>query len=252
MIKKEISEYSFFLHKNMNIIIYGKSKGYPILVFPSQDGVASDYERFGMVDSLKQFIDDEEIQLFCVDSIDKISFSDEKGDKEKRIRFQEDYYEYITKEVVSFIHKRNHSSKRILVTGNSMGGFHSTNFLLRRPDLFEGVISLSGVFNATIFFDGWMNNLVYLNSPIHYMKNMKIYHPYVEMLRKRKIYLCVGQGRWEEEGLLTQPILANELKRLNIDAFIDYWGKDVDHDWYWWKKQIVYFLPMFLNSLKVK
>lgn len=250
MQKKEITEYSFFLHQNMNIIIYGKSKGYPVLVFPSQDGVASDYEKFGMVNALSLFIDNEKIQLFCVDSIDKISFSDEKGDKEKRIKNQEKYYEYITKEVVGFIHKRNHSSKRIFLTGNSMGGFHSTNFLLRRPDLFQGVISLSGVFNASIFFSGWMNDLVYLNSPIHYMKNMSSNHPYVKMLKDRNIYLCVGQGKWEEEGLLTQPILASELKRLGIEAFVDYWGRDVDHDWYWWKKQIVYFMTMFLDTIK--
>ena len=27
-----------------------------------------------------------------------------------------------------------------------------------------------------------------------------------------------------------------------IQAWVDYWGPDVNHDWPWWKKQLRYFL----------
>ena len=31
---------------------------------------------------------------------------------------------------------------------------------------------------------------------------------------------------------------------------MDVWGKDVDHHWYWWKKQYTHFLPQFIEEQK--
>ena len=36
------------------------------------------------------------------------------------------------------------------------------------------------------------------------------------------------------------------LREKNIPAWIDYWGKDVSHDWVWWQRQIVYFFDKIL------
>lgn len=245
-----IKQYSPILKSDMSIAIYGKKKGYPILVFPSQDGKCLDYEHFKMVDVLSPFLNDGLIQLFCVDSFDVYSFSDLNGDPEKRIQNQERYYRYIISEVLPLIHKYNSNKKRILLTGNSMGGYHASNFFFRRPDLFEGFISLSGIFDACLLMNGYMSSLVYINSPIHCLSNMKEDHPYISLYKKRSIYLCVGQGKYEEEGLKTQPILEKLLKEKRIDVFSDYWGKDVDHDWVWWQKQIVYLLPKALEDIQ--
>lgn len=234
----------------MSIAIYGKRKGYPILVFPSQDGKCLDYETFRMVDTLSEYLKAGSIQLFCVDSFDKYSFSDLKGDPEKRIHNQEKYYDYIISEVIPLIRRYNSTKKRILLTGNSMGGYHASNFFFRRPDLFEGFISLSGIFDASLLMNGYMSSLVYQNSPIHCLSNMPIDHPYIETYRNRSIYLCVGQGKYEEEGLKTQPILEKLLREKNIPVFSDYWGKDVDHDWTWWRKQIIYLLPKVLSDIR--
>lgn len=245
-----IKSYSPILRREMSIAIYGKRGGYPILVFPTQDGKHLDYERFGMVDVLREDIEKGRITLFCVDSLDEISFSDLKGDCEKRMKNQERYYHYIVDEVVPFLHDLFHFKKKILLTGCSMGGYHSANFFFRRPDLFCGFVSLSGIFDAQILMEGYMSKLVYDNSPIHCLRNMPEDHPYISMYRRSILLACVGQGRWEEEGLKTQPVLAELLKEKDIPFFFDYWGKDVNHDWCWWKKQIVYLLPMALKRLK--
>ena len=39
------------------------------------------------------------------------------------------------------------------------------------------------------------------------------------------------------------------LQQKGIPAWVDYWGYDVSHDWPWWKKQLVYFLPYVLNDI---
>lgn len=246
--KKTIQEYSFFLHRVMKINIYGNYYGYPILVFPTQDGTSDDYEKYKMVEVLSPFLEKNLIQLFCVDSVDKEGFSLIDGDIKKRMTLQENYYHYIVDEVVPLIHKRNRSTCRILLTGNSMGGYHSANMFFRRPELFEGVISLSGLYDASIFFNGYVDSLIYQNSPLHCLQNMPVSHPYVSYYRNRSIILCVGKGRWEEDGLISQPLMEEQFRRLNIEAFCDYWGYDVDHDWCWWHKQIVYFLPMALKK----
>ena len=37
------------------------------------------------------------------------------------------------------------------------------------------------------------------------------------------------------------------LEQQNIPAVVDRWGWDVNHDWYWWQKQIVYFMEKALQ-----
>lgn len=246
-----LKQKSFILDRTMNVLIYGKRKAFPVLVIPSQDGTAFDYEHFGMVGVLRPYLDKGLIQLFCIDSMDKVSFSDTDGDPETRIQNQEKYYRYVIEEVLPLIRRNCRFRSRILLTGNSMGGYHAANFFFRRPDLFEGFISLSGIFDASLLMNGYMSSLVYLNSPIHSLENMQKDHPYVSIYKNRCIYLCVGRGKWEEEGLRTQPILTSLLEEKGIPVFSDYWGYDVNHDWYWWRKQIVYFMDMALKRIKV-
>ena len=72
------NEYISFLSKNLNrdmsIRIYGNG-GTPILVFPTQDAMSDNFENFGMIETLKNFLDSKQIQLFCVDTVDFESWS---------------------------------------------------------------------------------------------------------------------------------------------------------------------------------
>jgi esterase/lipase superfamily enzyme len=90
--------------------------------------------------------------------------------------------------------------------------------------------------------------VLYDNSPTDFLANMPADHQYIEIYNAKKIILCVGQGRWEEEGRRTTEIMRDIFKEKNILAQTDFWGYDVDHDWFWWKKQILYFLPEFLKE----
>ena len=73
--------YSKNLKRNMNVKIYGVG-GLPILVFPTQDAMSDNFENFGMIDTLDEFIKSGQIQLFCVDTIDIETWSNVYGDKE--------------------------------------------------------------------------------------------------------------------------------------------------------------------------
>ena len=80
MVREEISHYSQALDREMHMIIYGQG-GLPFLCFPTQDSMCRNYEDFGMIDQLADFIDGGRIQLFTVDSVDAESWSPKGGDQ---------------------------------------------------------------------------------------------------------------------------------------------------------------------------
>ncbi len=55
-------EYSHFLNRDMEYKRYGHA-GKPVLVFPSQDGDFNQYEQFGMIDVLSDYIEQVKIAI---------------------------------------------------------------------------------------------------------------------------------------------------------------------------------------------
>jgi len=235
-------EYSGYLNRDMEYKIYGSGKGKICYAFPSQDGRFYDYENFGMVDVLRPFIDGEKITLVCPDSIDPESWTAFYKDCRSRIEMQEKWFNYITRELVPSVNHKTGNKERALVTGCSMGAIHAAIYFFRRPDIFGSLIALSGAYDASHFFGNYMDNLVYDNSPMDFLNNMPSDHPYMKIYNESSIILCIGQGAWEEELLENTRKMDALLKRKGINAWVDYWGYDVSHDWCWWKKQIVYFM----------
>ena len=91
-----------------------------------------------------------------------------------------------------------------------------------------------------------MDDLVYNNSPIHYLSNMPDDHPYIPLYNLKKAIICTGQGAWEQPDSTRQ--LQAILEKKGIQAWVDYWGYDVYHDWYWWHRQVEYFVPYLLGQ----
>ena len=248
MYRDAISYHSNVLGEDLGVIVYGMT-GYPIIVFQTQDSKCTNYEDFGMISELADYIDDGKVQLFCVDSIDQESWSNTNGDKSWRAQRQEDYFRFVTDELVPYVHDRNGSDLRPLATGCSMGATHSAIAALRRPDLFQGCIALSGVYRTSFFFGDWMDENLYMNDMVQMLHDLPADHPYIDLYNHRSLCFCVGQGAWED-GLSDLRDMDASFKRLGINAWCDFWGYDVNHDWPWWKKQMRYFLPIVLEDVK--
>ena len=215
------------------------------MVFPSQDGDCNQYESFGMIDVLSDFIEQGRIQVFCVGSVDLESWSDLNGNPRYRIEMQEKWFEHICYEMVPRIQYISWRSD-IIVTGCSMGGAHAGILFFRRPDLFDTLISLSGEFDARMFFGNYMDDLVYNNSVVDFLRDMPWDHPYLDLYRQKNIIICIGQGAWEGELLPSNRELDRILCEKQVPAWFDYWGFDVAHDWPWWRIQIRYFMEHIL------
>jgi esterase/lipase superfamily enzyme len=236
--------YSPHLHRDMALKVYGHW-GAPYLVFPCSRGRYFDYEGMGMVSAVEDFITSGRVKLFAVDSLDAESWYDFAVTPAARNARHEEYDRYITGEVIPFI--RHHCASpggRVMATGCSMGAYHAVNFFLRHPDLFAGTIALSGLYRLDRPEFGLSAAdlpQVYFNSPLSYLPGLA--DPwYLGRYRDSRMIVCVGQGAWEHEALEDTRELDRHLRARDLGAWVDYWGPDVNHDWPWWYRQMVYFL----------
>lgn len=254
MYTKYYKDYSPTLQREMEFKVYGHA-GKPCLVFSAQNGNFYDFENFGMVNCISNYIEEGRVQLFCVQSIDEETWSG-SWDYRTRIEQHERWTSYICDELLPRLHSIHNNTcqkdddSKFLCIGVSMGAYHALNHMLRRPELFDSCIGLSGVYHASFFFPNYNDELIYLNSPVDVLNNIDYHHPYVEKYRNNKIILCCGQGNWENESMEDTSALKNAMKRLDIPAWVDFWGKDVAHDWPWWQKQLPYFLKGMLEEFE--
>lgn len=235
--------FSKYLNRDVEYKTYGE-KGYPVLAFPSQDGRYWDYEGFGMIEILLPWIEKGLIRVITCDGIDFETWSRQGKDNRWRIEQHERWFNYICEELIPEV--RSNKKEMFITTGCSMGAFHAGNFFFRRPDIFDGVIALSGLYNAGYGFPYYSDELTFMNSPVDFLREMPLDHPWMKLYPKRHIYICVGQGRWEDELLESTRQLDGVLKAKGIPAMVDYWGYDVDHDWPWWRRQLPYFMEKII------
>lgn len=246
MYREEYTHYSQCLGKEMHMMIYGHD-GLPFLAFPTQDSLCHNYEDFGMIDTLSDYIEQGRIRLFVVDTVDSESWSPKGWDNSFRAQRQEQYFRYISEEAMPVILERT-NGRLPITTGCSMGANHALILFLRRPELFSGVLALSGVYDSDVFFDGWMDAVLYMSSPERFLPNMSADHPYIDLYNQKQMILCVGQGAWEEDGVRSLRFLERVFAEKGIHAWCDFWGWDVNHDWPWWYKQMRYFIPILLGD----
>ena len=245
-------EYSHSMGRDMEWKEYGEGQ-HSILAIPSQDGHFYDWEAYQMVATLAPWIESGKVRLVCCDAIDQETWSN-FGDPSNgsgpahnrwRIEQHERWFHYIVDELLPRC--RRWEGETFLVTGCSLGAFHAANFFFRRPDLFDTIIAMSGLYNASYGFPNYGDELTYANSPIDFLRQMPADHPWMQQYRQRRLIFCVGQGRWEDELAASTRELDTILKQRGIPAWFDYWGHDSDHDWPWWRKQLPYFMGVLEN-----
>ena len=222
----------------MPIVTYG-NYGFALLMVPTAAADYLEYERFKLIDELAPFIDSGKCKVFSVNSINTESWLNKQMEGSHKAIRQNQFNEYIYNEVVPFIKNATSWDTPIFITGASFGALHSMNLFLKRPDLINGAIAMSGVYDLTEYTDGYYDEQVYYNSPIHYIPNLTD-HYVLEQIRRGKLIIATGQGSYEDpeanrrfSGVLHGKALPHEL---------DLWGHDVNHDWPTWRKMLPHFL----------
>lgn len=244
MIVEYHKSFSKYLDKDMEFKIYGNS-GKPCLVFPSKGCRYTDFENDGMVEAIQNYIESGKIQIFCCDSNYEETWLDKDNDPRIRMQKHELWYEYIVEELVPKIQtiseQKNGEKQKLMTCGYDIGGFQALNFLLRRPDLFDLVLSMSAMLSTDFFMD-YHDELTFYNSPLVNLAQMDLNHEYIELYNASDITLCCGQGSGELEYVHMHQDIEKIFLDKGINGWVTYWGYDVTHEIYWWRKQLSYFL----------
>jgi esterase/lipase superfamily enzyme len=225
------------LGEGMGIRVYGHD-GRPLIAFPSQAGRHQDLEGFGVIGSVAHLIDAGRIRIVSVDSIDGQTWANDWAHPADRAARHEAYVRYLVDELAPWIRDRT-GWHTMWTVGCSMGAYHAANMLFRRPDVFDGCVAMSGLYQLRHFIGDFVDDTIYFNSPLLYLPNLE--DPwYLERLRRARICIVVGQGAWEDEMLADTRALDAILAAKGIPAIVDYWGHDVNHDWDWWQHMLPY------------
>ncbi len=243
-------QYSPALGRDMEVKVYGHA-GRPVLFIPCQNGRFFDFENFHMTDAWAPFIDAGQVMVFSIDTIDEETWSDVNGDAYWRARRYEQWIHFIVDELSPFIREMANARNGwdgypgIIAFGCSLGATHAANLYFRYPDVFDGLLALSGIYTASYGFGDYMDEVVYRNSPVDYLAGMPGDHPYIAEYNRHRGIICVGQGAWEIPE--TTRRVADICREKGINLWVDFWGYDCAHDWDWWYKQVAYFVPKLLG-----
>ena len=241
--------YSHCLGRDMEFKVYGHA-GKPVIFIPCQGGRFFDFENFKMIDHWAQFIEAGRCTVYACDVIDNETYANLGGDPRWRIERHEQWYHYMVDELVPYINhlsgERNGCDQKIMTFGASMGAMHAANLFFRRPDLFDCVFAISGLYDSEEFFGDYMDDLLYQNTPCRYLNDMPGDHFYIDMYNHSKILIVVGQGAWEDSLKASTAHLKQVCENKGIHARIEFWGYDVNHDWPWWYKMVEHYVPQLL------
>jgi esterase/lipase superfamily enzyme len=237
---RELSSwYSPALGKEMPIAVYG-SYGFALLLVPTAAADYLEYERFQLMDTLQPYIDGGKVKVFSINSINNESWlNNEMAGAHKAIRHNQ-FNEYVFNEVIPFIRTNTSAETPIITCGASFGALHSMNLFLKRPDLINGVIAMSGVYDLSEYTKGYFDDQVYFNSPMHYIPNLQDDWYLSHIRQSRHIHILTGSGDYEDPD--ASRAFAGVLYNKGITYELDVWGADMKHDWPTWRAMLPHYL----------
>jgi esterase/lipase superfamily enzyme len=227
--------FSSNLQRDMELLVFGHA-GMRVLVFPTSGARFYEWENRGLVGTLAGQIEEGQLQLFCVDSVDRESWYARDRWPGDRAWRQTQYDGYILREVLPFSRHLN-VHPFVTATGASLGAYHAVNFALRHPREVNRVLGMSGIYDIRRFADGHSDENVYFNNPVDYIANEHD-SARLEAMRRMDIILAVG---------LTDRLLADNRRLSGL-----LWGKGVGnalrewdgfaHDWPVWERMLQLYL----------
>lgn len=237
--------YSYNLNRDMEFKVYG-DRGIPFIYFPTQYMRFFEVEDKGVINHLANLIETGKIMIIACDNVDKEGLSNfSYWDKRKRLEIEEAFYNYFILELLPCVDNMYHFKTKPVLYGMSFGAYQAMNFFLRRPDLFNGVMTFSGIYNIRFFFNDYFDDLAYLNSPIDSISGLNN-DEYIRLYNEKKILMVVSNGAYENEAYPDTVELARLFSLKGIKHKVFYWTSNYPHDWSSWHIYLDYYLNMFL------
>ena len=215
------------------MLVFG-DRGYPVIIFPSTMGRYHESKDFGLIGAVQWFVEQGLVQIFCPDSVDKLSWYNKGVHPAQKVKNHMWYDKMVLEEIVYKV-RGNTGTNKVCVAGASFGGFHAANFAFRHPEVVSHLFCMSGAYETHSFLDGYYDDNVYFTTPVDFLPGLN--HP---DLWKMKIIL--GTSEWDiclEANQKLSGILSNK----NVPHWLDIrgWKK---HDWPLWKEMFPHYLSL--------
>ena len=238
--KRELTSwYSPALNKEMPIASYGHF-GFAILLIPTAAADYLEYERFQLIEAIAPFINAGKCRVFSIDSMNKESWMNNQMLPEHKAIRHNQFNNYVFNEVVPFIRSSTSDETMIYTCGASFGALHAMNLFMKRPDIINGAISMSGVYDLTEYTKGFWDDQVFYNSPVHYIPSLNDNWYLDKIKASHHIHIYTGSGNFEDPEAAKK--FAGILYTKGIWYDLDVWGPDIHHDWPTWRSMLPYIL----------
>ena len=233
MKEEYIKWYSNTLNMDMEMLIFGHA-GLPIIFFPTTMGRYYESKDFKLIESVRYFIENGKIRIYCPDSIDKYSWYNRSLHPAQKVKNHDWYDTTVRWEIVDRVRYATGYHK-VAVAGASFGGYHAINFGFRHPDVVSHIISMSGAFDIRTFLNGYYDDTVYYNNPVDFIPNLS--DPEVYNLK-----IILGTSEWD----ICKP--ANDtmhhiLDQKGIAHWYDVRGW-LQHDWQLWRDMFPHYISV--------
>jgi esterase/lipase superfamily enzyme len=226
--------YSAELSRPLDMLVYG-TWGYPVVVIPTSMGRHFEARDFQLVAAARPHIEAGRIKLYCVDSLDRLSWYAKELHPAQRVQNHIWYDRMLSRELVPLL-QRECSVDKIGIAGCSFGGYQALNFAFRHPEQVAHLFTMGAAFDIRRFLDGYYDDNVYFNNPPEFMPAAESQHFH---------WMNIILGTAQDDFCLASTLQMHDiLNRKGIRHGLDvrsYGG----HDWPVWRAQF----PQFLNSI---
>lgn len=233
MKEEYVKWHSHNLGREIETLIFGH-QGYPVLIFPSSQGRYYEAKNFQLIDSVRWFLEQGLVKIYCPDSIDSLSLYNENIPPAERLKNHILYDKFILEELTEKMRYETGQAK-ICVSGPSFGAYHALNFAFRHPEKVSHLFAMSGKYDIRSFLDGYYDDNAYFNNPVDYMPDSN--HP---DLWNMKIVLGTG-----EHDICRDPTerMSHILKSKGIEHWMDM-RTGMEHDWPLWRDMLPHYMSL--------
>jgi len=217
------------------MLVFG-DRGYPVILFPTTKGRYYQNKDFGLIESVRWFIDQGLVKIYCPDTIDDRSWYDKGISPATRARNYTWYDKMLLDELVPWAMHETGVGK-VAMAGCSFGGYHAANFAFKHPEKVSNLFTMGGAFDIKMFTDGFYNDDVFYNNPVDFLPGDN-----AGELWNMNIILGTSEYDICKEYNLQ---LSNILKQKNIKHWLDIRSL-AKHDWPIWREMF----PQYLSTIK--
>lgn len=238
MKEEYIKWYSPNLGHETEMLIFGEG-GYPVIIFPTSMGKYYQNKDFGLIESVKRFVDSGKIKIYCPDSIDSESWYNKRVHPAERARSHNRYDAMILNEVAARATEET-GYQKVAFAGCSFGGYHAVNFGFRHPSDTGYIFSMAGAFDIKPQVDGYYDDEVYFNNPPDFIPGLN---------DPAAWQMGIVLGTSDRDICLEQNhVLSDILTRKGISHWLDI--RNGVHDWPVWREMFPDYISKIVQIQK--